>query len=108
MKRNLQDYLILILLICSGQLAFSQKIVVDDTVGLIPLIENNLVPNSCVDITNITSSVNGNSQGLPSYAYFEKGASNFPFQNGIMLSTGRATTGGNTPISTILNENSSV
>ncbi|WP_308991231.1 choice-of-anchor L domain-containing protein [Mariniflexile litorale] len=74
---------------------FSQQITVDDSVGLQQLIEDNLVQNSCVDITNITSSVNGSASGFSSYAYFERGSSNFPFQNGIMLSTGNATSGGN-------------
>ncbi|WP_379926904.1 T9SS type B sorting domain-containing protein [Mariniflexile jejuense] len=74
---------------------FAQQIIVDGSVGLQPLIENNLVQNSCVSITNITSSVNGSSSGFSSYAYFERGSSNFPFQNGIMLSTGNATSGGN-------------
>jgi len=63
---------------------------VDDTVGLQALIENNLV-KGCVNITNISSSVNGASNGFPSYAYFERASSNFPFEKGIMLSTGGAT-----------------
>ena len=87
---------------------FSQQITVNSSVGLQQLIEDNLVQNSCVEISNITSSVNGNSQGLPSYAYFEKGSSNFPFQNGIMLSTGNAASGGNNPIATTLSEGASV
>lgn len=86
---------------------FSQQITVDDTVGLQQLIEDNLVQNSCVDITNITSSVNGTASGFSSYAYFERGSSNFPFQNGIMLSTGNATSGGNGATSPTLSEGSS-
>ncbi|CAH8281585.1 gliding motility-associated-like protein [Mariniflexile fucanivorans] len=86
---------------------FSQQITVDGTIGLQPLIENNLVQNSCVDITNISSSVNGNANGFSSYAYFEKGSSNFPFQNGIMLSTGNAISGGNGNITPTLSEGTS-
>jgi gliding motility-associated-like protein len=85
---------------------FSQQIVVDGSVGLQQLIEDNLVKNSCVDITNITSSVNGSASGFSSYAYFERGPSNFPFENGIMLATGNATSGGNSPITPILSEGS--
>jgi gliding motility-associated-like protein len=85
----------------------SQQITVDGTVGLQELIEDNLVKNSCVDITNITSSVNGTSSGFSSYGYFERGSSNFPFQNGIMLSTGNATSGGNGEITPTLSEGSS-
>jgi len=87
-------------------MVFSQQILVDDTVGLQPLIENNLV-NGCVNITNINSTVNGASNGFPSYAYFERASSNFPFENGIMLSTGGATSGGNSAITPNLGEGSS-
>ncbi|WP_372753256.1 choice-of-anchor L domain-containing protein [Mariniflexile sp.] len=85
----------------------AQQIIVDSSVGLQELIENNLVKNSCVNITNISSSVNGNSYGFPSFAYFERGSSNFPFENGIMLSTGNAESGGNGIKTPILSEGSS-
>jgi gliding motility-associated-like protein len=85
---------------------FSQQILVDGSIGLQQLIEDNLIKNSCVDITNITSSVNGSTSGFSSYAYFERGSSNFPFQNGIMLSTGNANSGGNGLITPILSEGS--
>jgi gliding motility-associated-like protein len=98
-------YYILFTLICSCNYVFSQQISVDNTVGLQPLIQNNLV-DGCVDITNISSSVNGNSTGFPSYAYFERGTSNFPFQNGIMLSTGGAASGGNSVRTPTLSEGS--
>lgn len=87
---------------------FSQQISVDDTVGLQDLIENNLVQNSCVEITNITSSVNGSTSGFSSYAQFDRAGSNFPFQNGIMLSTGNATSGGNGVTTPTLSEGSSI
>ncbi|WP_299552919.1 T9SS type B sorting domain-containing protein [Seonamhaeicola sp.] len=100
-------YLFLIALICSCGMVFSQQISVDSSVGLQQLIEDNLV-NGCVEISNITSSVNGNSTGFPSYAYFERGSSNFPFQNGIMLSTGSANSGGNGVRTPTLSEGSTV
>lgn len=86
---------------------YSQQITVNGSVGLQQLIEDNLVQNSCVSITNITSSVNGSASGFSSYAYFERGSSNFPFQNGIMLSTGNATSGGNGVITPTLSEGAS-
>ena len=89
-------------------LLFSQQISVDNSVGLQQLIEDNLVQNSCVEISNITSSINGNSFGLPSYAYFNRASSNFPFQDGIMLSTGDAASGGNSVITPELSEGSSI
>ena len=56
-------YYILIILFCSSNFVFSQQISVDNTVGLQQLIEDNLV-DGCVDISNITSSVNGIPHGL--------------------------------------------
>ncbi|MEP3836340.1 MAG: choice-of-anchor L domain-containing protein [Algibacter sp.] len=77
----------------------------NDNIGLESLIQDNLV-NGCVNISNISSSVNGASSGFPSYAYFEKAGSNFPFENGIMLSTGGATSGGNSLRTPTLSEGS--
>ncbi|SFZ93980.1 gliding motility-associated C-terminal domain-containing protein [Flaviramulus basaltis] len=98
-------YYILFILVCSSNSVFSQQISVDDTVGLQPLIENNLV-NGCGDISNISSSINGSSSGFPSYAYFERASSNFPFEKGIMLSTGSAGSGGNALRTPTLSEGS--
>ncbi|MDO5969959.1 choice-of-anchor L domain-containing protein [Flavivirga aquimarina] len=95
----------LFILICCNNAMFSQQITVDSNVGLQQLIEDNLV-DGCVDISNITSSVNGNMHGLPSYGYFERAGSNFPFENGIMLSTGSATSAGNGVITPPLSESS--
>ncbi len=102
MKSGLKSILILgLICFCNG--LFSQKISVDS--GLTPqqLIENHLV-EGCVEVSNITSSVNGSVNGLTSYGYFERDLSNFPFENGIMLTTGNATSGGNTTNDNILNE----
>ncbi|MDD7884985.1 T9SS type B sorting domain-containing protein [Flavivirga sp. 57AJ16] len=98
-------YYFLLTFICGGSFMFAQQISVDSSVGLQQLIEDNLV-DGCVDISNITSSVNGNAHGLPSYGYFERAGSNFPFENGIMLSTGSAASGGNGLITPTLSESS--
>lgn len=86
---------------------FSQQISVDNTVGLQQLIEDNLI-DGCVEISNITSSVNGIPYGLPSYGYFERAGSNFPFENGIILATGNAASAGNAQITPTLSEGSSI
>ena len=101
------SYYISILLICCSNFMFSQQISVDNTVPLQQLIEDNFV-DGCVDITNISSSVNGIPFGLPSYGYFERAGSNFPFENGIMLSTGNAASAGNGVITPTLSEGSSI
>jgi len=72
----------------------SQNILVDDSFTAQQLIENNLA-QGCVEVTNITSNINGNVNGFNSFAYFERDLSNFPFENGIMLATGGAASGGN-------------
>ncbi|WP_142783291.1 T9SS type B sorting domain-containing protein [Changchengzhania lutea] len=95
-------YIILIVLLLS-KCIYSQVINVDGSIGVQPLIENNLV-DGCVEITNITSSINGSVDGLSSFAYFEKGNSNFPFESGIMLSSGNAPSGGNNPNVNALDE----
>ena len=85
----------LLLLFCfSISTINSQNILVDDSFTAQQLIENNLA-QGCVEVTNITSNINGSVNGFNSFAYFERDLSNFPFENGIMLSTGGATSGGN-------------
>ncbi|WP_422090649.1 choice-of-anchor L domain-containing protein [Tenacibaculum ovolyticum] len=86
------------------------------------LIEKVLINNSCTEVTNITSSVFGNPSDTQTknYGYFKsKTGSNFPFKEGIVISTGKAfpigeavfgdldsTTTGNTDadLSNLLNE----
>jgi gliding motility-associated-like protein len=107
-KRYLQNYALLVLFFCSSSFMFSQqKISVDSSIPLNQLIENNLI-EGCVEISNITSSVNGNSFGFSSYAYFNRGNSNFPFQDGVMLTTGNAVSGGNTQTTPTLSEGSTI
>ena len=74
--------------------AFSQKIIIDDKLSPKQLIENHLI-QGCVETSNIESPINGAINGFSSFGYFERGSSNFPFKNGIVLSTGKASSGGN-------------
>ncbi|MEZ4793556.1 MAG: choice-of-anchor L domain-containing protein [Gelidibacter sp.] len=63
------------------------------------LIENVLVSGGCSAVDNFSFQVNGAASNLQgkSYGYFNKGgAVNFPFEEGIVLSTGRAFAAGNT------------
>jgi len=91
-------------LLCS--FAHSQQVTIDDTFTPQQLIENNLI-QGCVETSNIQSQVNGSANGFASFGYFEKAASDFPFENGIMLSTGRAASGGNGQNTAVLNEGES-
>ena len=85
------------------QNANAQKISVDNSLSAQQLIENHLV-EGCVEVSNISSPINGSVNGFSSFAYFERDISNFPFENGIMLTTGNANSGGNTTNDNILND----
>ena len=83
--------------------AKAQQITVDNTISAQQLIENNLV-QGCVEVSNITSNINGSINGINSFGYFEQASSNFPFQNGIILTTGDANSAGNVVNANTLNE----
>ena len=93
---------LLIALIAFNQIT-AQIIAVDNSISAQQLIENNLA-EGCVEITNINSAVNGNVNGFSSFGYFQRSNSNFPFENGIMLTTGNASSGGNATNINILND----
>lgn len=69
----------------------SQNITVDSqTYSPQQLIENILIGNSCISNIQVTNAVGGDFNGSDqSYGYFEGNNSTFPFQNGIVLSTGK-------------------
>ncbi|WP_298536543.1 T9SS type B sorting domain-containing protein [uncultured Algibacter sp.] len=98
-------YYILFVFLCCNNLLFSQQITIDDSVGLDALIQDNLV-DGCAVIDNISSPVNGSANGFTSYGYFERSGSSFPFEKGIVLSTGGAASGGNAVRTPTLSEGS--
>jgi gliding motility-associated-like protein len=89
-------------IICSA-ISIAQQVFIDNSLPLEQLIQESLGQN-CVEITNISSTVNGSINGFSSYGYFEKADSNFPFENGVVLTTGNANSAGNVQNSNILNE----
>lgn len=52
------------------------------------LVEDILLKTKCASITNVSSSSGNNFGSVYGIGYFEKAQSNFPFQNGIILSSG--------------------
>ena len=84
-------------------ISYAQQITVDNSVSPQDLIQNTLI-QGCVEVSNISSPSNGSTIGIGSFGYFERAASNFPFENGIVLTTGNATSAGNGQNNTILNE----
>ena len=77
-----------------GPLSYSQQITIDNSYTEQQLIQNNF-GLGCVQVSNITSQVNGQVNGFNSFGYFDGSGTNFPFQNGIVLSTGNAMSGAN-------------
>lgn len=85
---------------------FSQQISIDSQVDPDQLIANHLI-QGCVEISDVASPINGSINGFSSFGYFERGNSNFPFENGIILSTGKADSAGNKKNDKTLNDGDS-
>ncbi|WP_298427297.1 choice-of-anchor L domain-containing protein [uncultured Kordia sp.] len=75
----------------------AQQVTTDESVSLQQLVEQ--LAQGCVEISNVTSSINGSVNNFQSYAYFDQAGSGFPFANGLVLTSGRASDAG-TPINT--------
>ena len=71
--------------------AFSQNITVDSqSYAPQQLIEDILIDSNCISNVVVTNTVGGNFNGSDqSYGYFDATGTSFPFQSGIVLSTGK-------------------
>ena len=77
---------------CFSLATSAQYIQVDDTYTAQQLVQNVLVRNSpCAGVSNFSVSGDTFSGSQNSYGYFNAGTSGFPFTDGIVLSTGKAT-----------------
>ncbi len=65
--------------------------VTDDQYTTLQLIEDILIDSNCANISNVTSSTGSNFGDVNGIGYFQKNGSSFPFEDGIVLSTGKAT-----------------
>ncbi|WP_269223352.1 choice-of-anchor L domain-containing protein [Flavobacterium sp. IMCC34518] len=65
----------------------AQVITVDDTRSAQDLVENVLVKSSCANVTNTNATGDNFTIGQKSYGYFNANSSNFPFAEGILLTT---------------------
>ncbi len=84
-----QKFILFISLFCATTL-FSQSIVIDETLTAQQLVENVLINNSgCATVSGFSVSGGNFPAGL-SYAKFDYSGTDFPFSEGIVLSTGRA------------------
>ena len=72
-------------------LNYAQNISVDSqTYSPQELIENILIDSNCIDNVTVTNVIGGDFGGTDqSYGYFDATGTNFPFESGIVLSTGR-------------------
>ena len=87
-----QKSLYFIVLVCFSWAINGQYIQVIDTYTAQQLVQNVLVGNSpCANVSNFSVSGDAFSGIQNSYGYFNAGTSNFPFSEGIVLSTGKAT-----------------
>ena len=67
----------------------SQNITVNQTYTAQQLIENILVNSGCITVSNFSASGGNFGTSEFSYGYFNANGSIFPFQEGIVLSTGK-------------------
>ncbi|NNE78607.1 MAG: hypothetical protein HKN31_16205, partial [Pricia sp.] len=68
---------------------FGQFEVDDATYSIEELVSDILINSNCAETSNYAS-FTGTSQNINGIAYFNAGATDFPYQEGIVLSTGRA------------------
>ena len=92
-----------IALLFSSTIVYAQTVAIDTSISPNELIENHLF-DGCIEVSNVSSSINGSVNGLVSFGSFAKSTSNFPLEDGIVLSTGSANSAGNTIITADLNE----
>ncbi len=95
------------ILVCKALLfcgvSFAQLVQINDNLTEQALIQDVLI-SGCASATNVTSPHNGSVDGLRSFGYFQRGDSDFPFEDGIVLSTGNVMSGGNVFNGATLNE----
>ncbi len=86
---NLKNYFTIILC-CLPAFVLAQNISVDSN-SYTPqeLVENILINSGCIGDVTVTNTVSGDFNNEKSFGYFSGNGSNFPFQEGIVMSTGR-------------------
>lgn len=96
-SNDFSDYLLVVRFIC--HIVIFLGVLIGSTISHAQLIEvnpvsnpqgliQNLFPGDCINPSNVNSTINGAINGLQSFGTFTKGNSEFPFQSGIILSTG--------------------
>ncbi|MFD2908083.1 choice-of-anchor L domain-containing protein [Flavobacterium ardleyense] len=73
------------------QFGNAQYITVDQTYTAQDLVENVLVNSSCANVSNVSVSGGNFASGVKSFGYFDGAGTAFPFEKGIILTTGKIT-----------------
>lgn len=73
-----------------SQKSYGQYITTDENYTAQQLVQDVLVNSPCATVSNFAVSGGNFASGEKSYAYFDATGTTFPFENGIVLSTGRA------------------
>ena len=71
------------------QFGNAQNISVDESYTPQDLVEDILINSTCANVFNVSVSGGNFASGEKSYGYFDGTGTTFPFQNGIILSTGK-------------------
>lgn len=101
MKNNLTIALIVVLLTQTGKaqnlIGINDASSAESSYGPAQLIEEVLIGSDCVTVGSFSSQVSGfpTSRTTKSYGYFKRGQADFPFEEGIVLTTGQAFSAGN-------------
>jgi gliding motility-associated-like protein len=82
-------YIFSLLIICAIGVLNAQSISTNQMINPYQLVNNVLLKNSCTSISNVVVSGFSVSGTDNSFGYFNKNGSIFPFQEGIVLSTGK-------------------
>ncbi|WP_179008444.1 T9SS type B sorting domain-containing protein [Winogradskyella forsetii] len=81
----------------------AQQISTDNSLQPNALIQN-IIGTGCATASNVSSAVNGSVNGIVSFGSFDSGTTNFPLQNGLVLSTGSVSAAANTFVNDDLSE----
>ncbi|WP_299892467.1 choice-of-anchor L domain-containing protein, partial [uncultured Lacinutrix sp.] len=107
----MKNYYLLFIFLFSFSFIQGQIITVNDaanpesSLGPEQLVSDVLISGGCAGVDNFTFQVNGSATDLTtkSYGYFDRGANTgFPFERGIILTTGQAAAAGNVVNPTII------
>lgn len=82
--------------------AYTQQVITNDSFSDEELVSQ--LVQGCVEISNVSSTINGSVNGITSYARFDRGTSSFPFENGLVLTSGAASDAGTPATTSPLNE----